>query len=238
MGQHLPVLGITLCYKEYQLSWGGEQGLLIKQNLSHDGVSISIAYRLSAPLIKPQTELLYQLQSLLLSPLVNAIAYQQMAKQAMHDSLTHLGNRRYYEQSLKQVLARAQRHGDAITLVVLDLDNFKSLNDKYGHLVGDEVLSQFGHTLEQAIRDSDQAFRIGGDEFTLLIEGDTQAASVLCERILAMMEGDSLLTKFQVQTSMGLAQWQLGNDAETLYLRADKALYRAKAAGRRCYRVD
>lgn len=122
--------------------------------------------------------------------------------------------------------------------MVLDLDNFKSLNDKYGHLVGDEVLSQFGHTLEQAIRDSDQAFRIGGDEFTLLIEGDTQAASVLCERILAMMEGDSLLTKFQVQTSMGLAQWQLGNDAETLYLRADKALYRAKAAGRRCYRVD
>lgn len=238
MGQHLPVQGITLCYKEYQLSWGGEQGLLIKQNLSHDGVSISIAYRLSAPLIKPQTELLYQLQSLLLSPLVNAIAYQQMARQAMHDSLTQLGNRRYYEQSLKQVLARAQRHGDAITLVVLDLDNFKSLNDKYGHLVGDEVLSQFGQTLSQAIRDSDQAFRIGGDEFALLIEGDAQAASVLCERILAMMEHDTLLNKFQVQTSIGVAQWQLGNEPETLYLRADKALYQAKAAGRRCYRVD
>ncbi|MFV7783270.1 GGDEF domain-containing protein [Shewanella marisflavi] len=238
MGQYLPVQGVSLVYKEYQLSWGTEQGLLIKQNLSHDGLNAMITYRLSAPLVKPQTELLYQLQSLLLSPLVNAIAYQQMAKQAMHDSLTQLGNRRYYEQSLKQVMARALRHDDAITLVVLDLDNFKSLNDKYGHLVGDEVLCQFGKTLNQAIRDSDQAFRIGGDEFTLIVEGDAAAASILCERILALMAQDNLLNKFQVQCSLGVAQWHGDKDAEALYLRADRALYHAKAAGRRCYRID
>ena len=122
--------------------------------------------------------------------------------------------------------------------IAADLDNFKSLNDKYGHLVGDEVLCQFGKTLNQAIRDSDQAFRIGGDEFTLIVEGDATAASNLCERILALMAQDNLLNKFQVHTSLGVAQWHGEQDGEALYLRADKALYLAKAAGRRCYRID
>lgn len=237
MGQHLPILGIKLHIKEYQLSWGSEQGLVIKQNVSLDGNNACLHYRLSSPMLTSQTELLYQLQGLLLRPLVNAIEYELMAQQAMYDALTQLGNRHYYTETIKQSLARAQRHGEALSLVVLDLDNFKLLNDRHGHLIGDDVLLSFAQTLNQAIRESDQAFRIGGDEFTVIIQGDVKAASIMCERVLNMIDNNLLLNKYQVQTSLGVAQWQNGDGAAELYLRADNALYSAKAAGRRCYRV-
>ena len=238
MGQNLPILGVKLHIKEYQLSWGSEQGLTVKQNVSLDGIRVSVDYRLSSPMLTSQAELLRQLQALLLRPLINAIEYEQMAQQAMYDALTQLGNRHYYTETIKQSLARAQRNGEALSLVVLDLDNFKRLNDKHGHLIGDDVLSSFAQTLNQAIRESDQAFRIGGDEFTVIIQGDAQAASIMCQRVLTMIDSNSLLNKFQVQTSLGVAQWQNGDSASNLYLRADNALYSAKAAGRRCYRVD
>ncbi|QYJ87305.1 GGDEF domain-containing protein [Shewanella mesophila] len=238
MGQNLPVLGIKLHIKEYQLSWGSEQGLAVKQNVSLDGISVGLDYRLNSPMLTSQAELLRQLQALLLRPLINAIEYEQMAQQAMYDALTQLGNRHYYTETIKQSLARAQRHGEVLSLVVLDLDNFKRLNDTHGHLIGDDVLSSFAQTLNQAIRESDQAFRIGGDEFTVIIQGDAQAASIMCERVLTMIDSNLLLNKFQVQTSLGVSQWQSGDSAADLYLRADKALYCAKAAGRRCYRVD
>jgi diguanylate cyclase (GGDEF)-like protein len=237
MGQNLPVLGIKLHFREYQLSWGSEQGLLVKQNITLDDINACVHYRLSAPMLTSQAELLYQLQALLLRPLVNAIEYELMAQQAMYDALTQLGNRHYYAETIKQSLARAQRHGDALSLVVLDLDNFKRLNDEHGHLIGDDVLVSFAQTLNHAIRESDQAFRIGGDEFAVLIQGDVKAASIICERVLSMIDNNKLLNKFKVQTSIGVTQWQDGDSHSDIYLRADKALYSAKAAGRRCYRI-
>ncbi|GIU21209.1 diguanylate cyclase [Shewanella colwelliana] len=238
MGQYLPVHGVKLHCKEYQLSWGSEQGLQIKQAIGFAGEKYELAYQLIAPLVPSQAELLYQMQDLLLLPLFNAIKYDQMARQAMHDALTGLGNRHYYNEAITKSLARSQRHGEMISLVILDLDNFKKLNDQYGHLVGDDVLSTFGQTLKQAIRDTDQAFRIGGDEFLVIVEGDTLAARILCERVLDIMNHHPLLNKFNVQSSLGAAQWCSGDTSQDLYLRADKALYRAKASGRRCYKID
>lgn len=238
MGQHLPIVGIKLTYQEYQFSWGRHQGLVIKQELAHEGKVARIEYSLTSPLMPSQAKQLQLLQTLVILPLFNATQFQEMSQQAMYDSLTRLGNRHYYLESLKKAIATASRHNNALSLVVLDLDNFKMLNDVYGHTFGDSILSKFGQLLTTAIRDTDQAFRIGGDEFVVLVRGDISAAEVLCQRVLDTMSGLPVFNKHQVQTSLGISQWKLDEEASSLYERADKALYRAKAAGRRCFRAD
>ncbi|MCE9678179.1 GGDEF domain-containing protein [Shewanella sp. AS1] len=237
MGQYLPVCGIKLQTRQYQLSWGSELGIQIKQRVSLETIEAQLDYRLTSPLLASQSELFTQIQTLLLRPLLNAIEYDLVSKQAMYDALTELGNRRYYDINLKQALARQQRHGERFSLILLDLDNFKSLNDQHGHLLGDDILRLFAKTLSRAIRESEQAYRIGGDEFAILIEGDDEAASVLCQRILSMVKGNLRLNKFQIQTSLGVAQSVENDSPIELFCRADKALYQAKAAGRCCYRI-
>ncbi|WP_076408205.1 GGDEF domain-containing protein [Shewanella sp. UCD-KL12] len=238
MGQHLPIDGIKLRYNKYQFCWGRQQGLSIKQQIVHQGKTARLEYSISAPLMPSQAKQLQLLQTLVILPLFNATQYQEMSQQAMYDSLTRLGNRHYYIESLKKAIATSSRHSNKMAIIILDLDNFKKLNDVFGHQFGDNVLSQFGQLLTKAIRDTDQAFRVGGDEFVVLVRGDLSAAKVLCERILSAMQSQPLFDKHDVQTSLGIAQWSKDESANSLYERADKALYRAKAAGRRCYKAD
>ena len=155
----------------------------------------------------------------------------------MYDSLTNLGNRHYYAESLKKAIATSARHESPLSIIILDLDNFKKLNDSHGHLLGDEVLSEFGQLLTLAIRDTDQAFRVGGDEFVVIVRGDTNAASTLCERVLSSISSHSLFEKYQAETSLGVSQWQEGESAASVFERADKALYLAKSNGRRCFKI-
>jgi len=238
MGQHLPMHGVKLNYKHYQFSWGRRQGLVIKQQLVCSGEAASLQYSLKSPLTPSQAQRLQLLQTLVLLPLFNATQFHEMSQQAMYDSLTKLGNRHYYTESLKKAIATAQRYSNDLSLIVLDLDNFKKLNDRHGHQFGDNVLSEFGQLLTGAIRNTDQAFRIGGDEFVVLVRGDKQAASILCERILTAMSSLPLFEKHGIQTSLGVSQWINTEVPSALYERADRALYRAKAAGRQCFRVD
>lgn len=238
MGQHLPIAGIKLRYNKYQFSWGRNQGLLIKQELVYEEKIARLEYSLTSPLTPSQAKQLQQLQTLVILPLFNATQFQDMSQQAMYDSLTRLGNRHYYIESLKKAIATSSRHNNTLSIVILDLDNFKTLNDVYGHQFGDNILSEFGKVLTKAIRDTDQAFRVGGDEFVILVRGDLSAAEILCQRILSTMSTLPLFNKYQVQTSLGTSQWKHDEAATSLYERADKALYRAKAAGRRCFRSD
>ncbi|QFU23664.1 GGDEF domain-containing protein [Shewanella eurypsychrophilus] len=238
MGQHLPIAGIKLRYNKYQFSWGRNQGLVIKQELVYEEKIARLEYSLTSPLMPSQAKQLQQLQTLVILPLFNATQFQDMSQQAMYDSLTRLGNRHYYIESLKKAIATSSRHNNALSIVILDLDNFKTLNDVYGHQFGDNILSEFGSVLTKAIRDTDQAFRVGGDEFVVLVRGDLSAAEILCQRILSTMSTLPLFNKYQVQTSLGISQWKHDEAATSLYERADKALYRAKAAGRRCFRSD
>ena len=238
MGQNLPILGIKLRYNKHQFTWGTHQGLSIQQQLVHQGKTARLEYSLAAPLLPSQAKQLQLLQTLVILPLFNATQFQEMSQQAMYDSLTRLGNRHYYIESLKKAIAPSTRHDNALSIVILDLDNFKMLNDVHGHQFGDTVLSEFGHLLTKAIRNTDQAFRVGGDEFIVVVRGDLAAAEVLCRRVLHDMSGLPLFEKHQVQTSLGISQWKSDETACSLYERADKALYRAKAAGRRCYRAD
>lgn len=237
MGQHLPLYGVRLDYKDYHFHWGSQKGYAIEQHLTIADCQFTVNYNLKAPLVPSQTQKLNQLQSLVLQPLFNAIQYREMSLQAMYDALTQLGNRHYYQESLKKEIARAQRHNSDLSLIALDLDNFKQLNDDHGHPLGDKALIEFARMLNSTIRDTDQAFRIGGDEFTLLIQANAEDATILCQRVLDAVATHQYLDNYQVRTSMGISQWRANDSEQTFYQRADNALYLAKAAGGQCYRI-
>lgn len=235
--QYLPIQGVRLLSNVHKLTWGKRYGISLKHQLICNGVSLSIQYQLLTPLTPSQSALLQELEPLLQQPLANAILYQEMSTQAMFDSLTGLGNRHYYNQSLKKAIARAHRKQGAISLVVLDLDNFKQLNDKFGHKCGDYILKEFGDVIRNTIRNTDQAFRIGGDEFVVIVQGTIQAASLLCERIVTGTNQHHCFNQFGVSCSLGAAESNDILEAEQLYELADKALYQAKASGRNGYKL-
>lgn len=158
--------------------------------------------------------------------------------QAMRDELTGLHNRRFFNDALAHEVARSQRDGSALSLAILDIDHFKAFNDEYGHPAGDAVLRAVGRAVQQAVRRSDIACRIGGEEIALLLphspaEGATGHLEALCRRIASLevcFEGRRLPP---VTVSIGIAQARGRQiDATALIQRADDALYAAKHEGR------
>jgi diguanylate cyclase (GGDEF)-like protein len=149
---------------------------------------------------------------------------------ADHDSLTRLLNRRAFVERLDAEVARAGRYGGGFALVLSDLDGFKAVNDSFGHSAGDEALQAFAAILARALRRPDDAFRIGGDEFALLLveAGEHDAREVL-GRVRASLDasGDELL-----RASFGVAACPTdATDAKSLFRLADAALYQAKRSG-------
>ncbi|MCC4831018.1 GGDEF domain-containing protein [Shewanella sp. 10N.7] len=237
LGQLLPIQGLQL-NQQLKLNWGRCHGLNQQRVISGFGEPYSIKYYLTAPLTPSQTLQLNKLESLFSQPFFNAIKFDQMSNKAMFDALTGLGNRYYYRQTIKNALARANRNQGNIALLVLDLDNFKSLNDKHGHKLGDTVLSEFAELINEAIRNTDQAFRIGGDEFIIIAQGNELEMTPLCQRIIAAMAEHPLMHAFNVQCSIGVTDSTVSNVQDKLYEAADKALYSAKAAGRNCFNMS
>jgi diguanylate cyclase (GGDEF)-like protein len=144
---------------------------------------------------------------------------------ADHDPLTRLLNRRAFIERLDGEVGRARRYGRSFGLVLCDLDGFKELNDRHGHLAGDEALQQFGQTLGASLRKGDEAFRIGGDEFALMLAEASEAdARDVVDRINAQVDG--------LRASFGVASCpEHAADAQTLFRLADEALYEAKRSG-------
>ena len=237
LGQHLPIKGLQLTLDKQKFVWGRHYGIELKHTINDNNDSFAITYQLSVPLNSAQKKLLQRLENMLIQPFNNALKYQAMSNQAMFDALTNLGNRYYYRQALDIALARANRKQGQVSLVILDLDKFKQLNDVHGHKAGDYVLVGFAALISEAIRNTDQAFRIGGDEFVIITQGNADAAAIICQRIIDMMPKHAELTEYNIQCSLGIAQSLPQQQAENLYERADKAMYAAKAAGRNCFRV-
>ena len=237
LGELLPVLGVQLKLPRYHLIWGIGQGYGFKRHIQIGQQSSEIHYRFNGALSSQQSALLQKFEELLVQPLDNAMRYSEMSKQAMFDSLTNLGNRRYFQQMLESNIARSKRGSDQLSLVVLDLDNFKQLNDKFGHQLGDTILTEFGQLLRKSIRNSDQAFRVGGDEFTILVHGCETAAKVLCQRVILQLPHNALLSQFDVMTSIGIAEFTEDLNSKSIYELADKAMYAAKAEGTSCFKV-
>jgi diguanylate cyclase (GGDEF)-like protein len=154
---------------------------------------------------------------------------EQLRAQADRDSLTGMLNRRAFMRELSTEIERSLRYGRRFVLALCDLDEFKRINDTDGHPAGDRALEGVAALLEQTIRATDFAFRVGGDEFALLLpETDADEAQEAVERIVAALAGDSVLAD-GLGISFGLALFPVhGKTPEELIRRADQALYAAK----------
>lgn len=164
---------------------------------------------------------------------------QRLQQLSETDQLTGLANRRFLEQRLQQEWARAQRSGDAVAFLLIDVDHFKQVNDRYGHPVGDQCLKQVAEVLSSGLRvASDVAARYGGEEFSLLLpQTDISGAQVVAERIRQQVEAcelDANGAPFKVTISVGVCAANPGvnNTIAQLIKQADDALYQSKQSGR------
>ncbi len=176
--------------------------------------------------------------------LENAVNRARLLRAGITDFLTGWHNRRYLQQRMREELARAQRHSAPIACLMIDVDQFKAINDGFGHLVGDNILKEISQRIETQMRSMDTAARFGGDEFAILLpDANAAAAGKLAERIRAAVAQEPFVLTAQerrsVSISVGVAVLVPGRDqndfkslAERLLADADAALYRAKALGR------
>jgi len=166
------------------------------------------------------------------------IQQEELVKLARCDELSGLFNRRAILERLDQEFARSKRYGSSLHLLMLDMDDFKSINDGYGHLAGDDLLEAVGGTIRSLIRSTDAAGRVGGDEFCLVVvEVKTEGVRILADRLLEairMLDMSVAHEKVpQVTCSIGIAAFTPGMASPRQLLdRADRALYEAKSAGR------
>src|SRR5580698_10224772 len=151
---------------------------------------------------------------------------------AMIDALTGLHNRRFAEQRLVAEVARSARKGHPLTVVFLDLDDFKHINDTYGHPAGDLALQEFAAALNRAIRGGDLAVRMGGDEFLLILPECNHGQLQLVLNRLGPLELAWEGRKFPVRYSAGWKEYASGDRAETMISAADQALYASKRAAK------
>jgi diguanylate cyclase (GGDEF)-like protein len=183
-----------------------------------------------------QQVLIHRLRSQLAGQIDSLAKVESLAsevyKLAALDQLTGLYNRRSGEQRLAQEISRAQRHGRPLTILLMDLDNLKQVNDKYGHAAGDLVIKGFADRLQRAIRGSDLAVRLGGDEFMALLP-ECRADEV--RHVLGRVEGLEVVyngEKIPCSFSRGWTDYKAGESSQDLLKRADDALYEYKRAGK------
>jgi len=185
-------------------------------------------------------ELEYLLCSLVY-PLQNALMYRQAVRASHRDPLTGVKNRSGMQDVLEREIGLCTRHQQPLTLMMLDIDYFKSINDRFGHLCGDEVLKLVTQAVVSCVRTSDLVARYGGEEFVVALPNTAvDGAMMLAERIrLAVSEqtysatlAASNVSVHRVSISIGVATYQLGDGVAALIERADKALYQAKEQGR------
>jgi diguanylate cyclase (GGDEF)-like protein/putative nucleotidyltransferase with HDIG domain len=164
----------------------------------------------------------------------NAQLYSQAMNWAITDGLTRLYNHRYLHECLDKEIARCTRFGTTFSIIMIDLDFFKTYNDTYGHLAGDDVLSSIGKCIKDSIRTIDIAFRYGGEEFAVILpETIAEGAYLVSERIREKIEQKIFSGRSSITASLGIASWPTdGVTKEQIIVSADKALYTAKGTGR------
>ena len=163
----------------------------------------------------------------------NARRFREAKRLADLDALTGLHNRRYFHETLARECARAHRYSRKLALIVFDLDDFKDVNDRIGHLAGDTALAEAAERLRAAMRTADVACRVGGDEFAVILpESGITDGEQLFARIQAAISSEPIGQAGRLHLSAGVTELKSEDDSISLFERADNALYRAKEAGK------
>ena len=185
---------------------------------------------------KSEIQLIENLICTLINPLNNALLYEEALAAALKDPLTNLNNRRAMEATLAREVELAKRNRSQLSVIALDIDHFKKINDTYGHLAGDKVIIEIANMLESAVRSCDIVFRYGGEEFVVVLSStDLAGAQLLAERVRKTIESKSVSCEegeIAITASLGVASYERGENDRSLLARADTALYQAKHDGR------
>ncbi len=187
------------------------------------------------PFTMQETDKMESLLSLLIYPLRNALLYQKAVAEAHRDPLTQIGNRAAFDEALDREICSFKRHQKGFSLMVIDLDFFKKINDTYGHITGDNVLKTVAQTIRNTLRRSDEVFRYGGEEFVVMLSNTNIAgARFIAERIRREIKKITIRTEkdIKLSASIGISSSRTIGDVNDTLFHADKALYQAKAEGR------
>jgi len=158
---------------------------------------------------------------------------EKLIQLATKDPLTGAGNRRHLDNKLNEIVNDYQRTATSAAMLLLDLDHLKKVNDSHGHVVGDQILKRITEIINIRIRVTDNLYRIGGDEFVVILEGQTiDHAAHLAEQLRTLVEANELIAGQPVTVSVGIAELKANESAEDWLHRADEALYGAKRDGR------
>jgi len=172
----------------------------------------------------------------------NARLVAELQRSATTDPLTGVYNTRFFHEVLNREAARAKRYRTTLSLLMIDVDSFKAINDTFGHLVGDKLLVQIGHVLNACVRTTDLVFRCGGDEFGVVLPGTSaEGALHVAEKILSLVKSGDILSTLgytgTTSVSIGIAEYRHGSPSENLVADADHALYDSKRSGKNTVRI-
>ena len=222
---------------ETEITYARQKGHSCSYNLKIEDASLgALNLFRGRKFTESELVLLENLLTLLIYPLRNAIQFKKASLLAHCDALTGAKNRTTFDESLDREISLAQRYGQGFTMLVIDIDHFKRINDHFGHSSGDEVLKSVAQTLQESIRTTDMLFRYGGEEFVIFLSNSDCAQSChIADRILDSVRNINIQLNGQcleLSVSIGLACLDVQDSAKTLFDRADAAMYKAKNEGR------
>ncbi len=231
------IIGIELDSVQGRFTSGASDTSLFCQRYRIDHQT-QVRYFSTTPLNSSELTLLDDLHQCAEQPLQLALEHLHVKRQSYLDSLTQLGNRSHYQESIQRLVNLAQHEGRVFGILMMDLDHFKRANDQYGHQLGDEILIAVADVIKASVRESDYAFRFGGDEFCcLLTSGCDELNQQVAIRIINQVSQHPLLAQHNISLSIGSAVFELNDDASSVFVRADNALYAAKRSGRNCLKT-
>ena len=222
---------------DLRLEFGHRGHHSVSYTLSHEGEHLGeLIFRRNQRLLDDEFALLESMLLTLLYPMRNALLYRAATRSALRDPLTETGNRIAMDQTLQREIDMARRHLSPLSLLMLDIDHFKKINDTHGHAAGDIVLRAVADSIKSQLRNVDMVFRFGGEEFLILLSNTGRdAAGMVGERLRRAAEAQDYWAdgkRIELTVSLGCSTLLAAESAESLLRRADNALYVAKREGR------
>jgi diguanylate cyclase (GGDEF)-like protein len=233
----LSALSYQLASCDLRLDLGERANHSAGYRLNHDGEYLGeLTFRRNQRFSEDELGQLESLLASLLFPLRNALLYRAALQTALRDPLTETGNRVAMTQTLQREVDMARRNLQPLSVLMVDIDHFKQINDQHGHSIGDEALKAVANALKDSLRTVDMVFRYGGEEFLVLLSNTSrEAASMVGERLRMAVMGIQYLVEHRaiaLSVSLGCACLLPGESMESLLRRADSALYVSKREGR------